>query len=400
MIGLAVVLSGFTHAAAPAIAAVHLVSCEGTTLPTDVNKTVETTPTIYAVLEVARHYYCGEEGGEALPTQARIGGKLRVLERWPTAAWGTPTIAWYRIDPYQEHQETVGNATSEPQYRWYTNVVPDGPREGQWLGAAGVYSRTAEGDGCDVIEYIIPTTPFAQGWSTHGYYQYGTMRFQARVTLPTGAFASPGAFDPATISHLVYRGRGACYRRGITEAVHRVSCCSSDPNRYLAYLDAYITVPWLYGSMGLSLANEQTERFVGADCADLLIGAARAAGLTRCDYTDAQNLAQNNRYTKPRVPYKILRNAYDQLIDLSTGQEVTLALEDGPEPRAMIGDLVMIDFDNDGKFEHSTVIRRDLNGNHLLELTDILVFMYHGGQSENPLGAEVQRGDAFRLRHW
>jgi hypothetical protein len=57
--------------------------------------------------------------------------------------------------------------------------------------------------------------------------------------------------------------------------VHRVTIRRDDT--FLGHLTGYFMVPEIFGSAGRG-DDHQTERYVGADCADVLFGALRAGG--------------------------------------------------------------------------------------------------------------------------
>ena len=90
----------------------------------------------------------------------------------------------------------------------------------------------------------------------------GTVRYKAELRLPSGAVvASAGAEATDTF--------------GLLPSVHRVSIRSGDD--FMGWLAAYLLVPEVFGSAGGG-RDHQTERFTGADCADVMVGAARRMG--------------------------------------------------------------------------------------------------------------------------
>jgi len=74
---------------------------------------------------------------------------------------------------------------------------------------------------------------------------------------------------------------------GVLPSVHRVSIRTSDD--FLGWLSAYLLVPEVFGSAGGGRLH-QTERFTGADCADVLVGALRRTGRTNLEYTNVASL--------------------------------------------------------------------------------------------------------------
>ena len=81
-------------------------------------------------------------------------------------------------------------------------------------------------------------------------------------------------------------------RFGLLPSVHRVSVRPADD--FLGWLGAYLLVPEVFGSAGGG-ANHQTERFTGADCADVMVGAFRRMGRTDVRYTNVAGLVRHTR---------------------------------------------------------------------------------------------------------
>jgi hypothetical protein len=100
----------------------------------------------------------------------------------------------------------------------------------------------------------------------------GTLRYKVEVELGGATVASPGASSTDTW--------------GVTNAVHRVTVRKADD--FLGHLSGYLLVPEVFGSAGEGRAH-QTERFVGADCADVMVGAARRMGKP-LEYTNVAGL--------------------------------------------------------------------------------------------------------------
>jgi hypothetical protein len=177
-------------------------------------------------------------------------------------------VRWSTVEPHGFRDSTAKNgATSE----FYSNVSTEAKSFGRWLGY----------DTIDYFEHVFvergdPIIAAEINPSEAGAVQVpglGTLRFKAEVELATGTkLASPGAEAVDTF--------------GILPAVHRVSIRASDD--FLGWLGAYLLVPEVFGSAGPG-KNHQTERFVGADCADVIIGAKRRAG-SKLAYTNVAGL--------------------------------------------------------------------------------------------------------------
>jgi hypothetical protein len=241
-------------------------------------------------------------------------GKRRVkdAERRDLADLGEARARWSIVEPHGFRQRTAANgATSE----FYSNVSTEARDFGRWLGY-------------DHIDYFeAEVAPWARGAAARrlaaevrtGEPQalqrgvrvdgLGTVRYKVELDLDGVQLATPGA--EATDAF------------GLTRAVHRVSIRGGDD--FLGWLGAYLLVPEVFGSAGGG-GNHQTERFTGADCADVMVGAMRRAGRRDLTYTNVAGL--------PR---------YARIVAAAT------ALDDAGMPSAPIagvrpGDLVRIDY--------------------------------------------------------
>ncbi len=248
-------------------------------------------------------------GGRAVPDAKR-------------RAWrdvGEPEVSWFLVEPRGFRSAPAQNgATSD----YYSNVSVEPSTFGKWLG----YDR---------IEYfetpLATGAPAATGPASRrlsalragtderttleikrelGTAHLGTLRYRARAVLPSGAVVeTPGAAATDTY--------------GILPSVHRVSIRAGDD--FLGYLGAYLLVPEVFGSAGGG-AQHQTERYTGADCADVMVGALRKSGRRDVPYTNVASLPQ-----------------YATLVE----EPVTLdAAGRAPRPlaAARVGDLIRIDY--------------------------------------------------------
>lgn len=181
-------------------------------------------------------------------------------------------VQWSTVEPHGFREgEAENGATSE----FYSNVSTE-PRDfGRWLGY----------DHIDYFERVIAP------WSWRGDARriaavvtsgeddavqvpgLGTVRYKVEVQWEGRRYATPGA-----------EARDAF---GLTRAVHRVSIRAGDD--FVGWLGAYLLVPEVFGSAGGG-ANHQTERFTGADCADVMVGAMRRAGRKDLAYTNVAGL--------------------------------------------------------------------------------------------------------------
>jgi hypothetical protein len=199
------------------------------------------------------------------------GGRRRAS--WDAAGCAPVAIAWQRVEPRMQHEKTPAPNQGLPLY---ANAVVFGPRHGAWIGL-------------DKIEYFASPIERAGGWVLHvadatptepiahrrapAWLPLGTMRLAAEAVTPAGRLATPGAGDaPAgMIDDGVFR---YTFRRG---------------DGFLGWVTSFFNVPYLFGSAGKG-KRSQAERYLGADCADLLVAALRRAGERQLEYTSVIDL--------------------------------------------------------------------------------------------------------------
>jgi hypothetical protein len=211
-------------------------------------------------------------------------------------------VHWFAVEPHGFRASPAANgATSD----FYSNVSTEPATFGRWLGY----------DHIDYFERpLAATTPIIPATidDDDQVAGLGTLRFKVLVDLPDGRHvASPGA--EATDTY------------GITTAVHRVSIRASDD--FIGWLTAYLMVPEVFGSAGGG-RNHQTERFDGADCADVMVGALRRMGHALA-YT---NVAGLPAYTTRVAPSTELDDR---------------GMPASPIPAVRRGDLIRIDYGGD-----------------------------------------------------
>lgn len=371
--------------AQPLIDAVHVVSRVAEGEPLDAsNKLIahEARPLITAVVRAIVGGVRAPERGRTervyfvaqaeLPAEAATlaGGRRVQLEAWDAERWGPLELRWQTILPRAVHSpayratQDAARLTREGEF---TNVVSNGEREGAWIGR-------------DTIEYVH--APAGRGPSPSPDRASGTLRYRVEVdygeaALRLGAGQRPGSLgapDPeATTAEQLRSGlESAAFSRslaGASEAVHRISRRGPSPDPLLSYLEAYRRVPWLYGSLG-----SQVDAFVGYDCADLVLGAARKAGLTQRSYTNANNLCK--LYLRPRGSHPILAwDAAGRTLDARSRAAHPVPVgQEGPEA-ARPGDVVFFDWDGDGTWDHTTVLW-STSGSEL-DLDARLVWAHH-----------------------
>lgn len=197
------------------------------------------------------------------------GRAIPVAERLPLPA--DARVQWSTVEPHGYRTSRAKNgATSD----FYSNVSTEPATFGRWLGfdAIDYFERVVRpyGDADPIAATVTAGEPGAQQLAG-----LGTTRYKAEVSLP-------GAAGP-----IVTPGAEATDTYGITAAVHRVSVRRADD--FLGWLSGYLLVPEVFGSAGTGRAH-QTDRFTGADCADVMVGALRRTGRTDLDYTNVAGL--------------------------------------------------------------------------------------------------------------
>lgn len=202
--------------------------------------------------------------GPAAVTKLRLRGatvKPKPFER--------VRVQWSTVEPhgFRERPATNG-ATSD----FYSNVSTERATFGTWLGYDHIdyFERVVRpwSDALVIAADVTSGEPGAQQVAG-----LGTVRYKVELELADGTkLASPGAEAVDTY--------------GVLPAVHRVTVRSADD--FMGQLSGYLLVPEVFGSAGGG-RDHQTERYTGADCADVLVGAARRAGY-RFAYTNVAGL--------------------------------------------------------------------------------------------------------------
>jgi hypothetical protein len=183
-------------------------------------------------------------------------------------------VQWSTVEPHGFRTSPAKNGVTS---NFYSNVSVDPPAFGSWRGY----------DTIDYFEHvfspwsttaIIPAKIAASEANATQVPGLGTIRFKVEVELDGKRVASPGveAIDTA----------------GMLPSVHRVSIRRADD--FLGRLSSYLLVPEVFGSAGVGRTH-QTDRFTGADCADVMVGAMRNGGKSIA-YT---NVAGLTAYARP-----------------------------------------------------------------------------------------------------
>jgi hypothetical protein len=234
--------------------------------------------------------------------QRVVFGDSGARDRVPFSRCGGVEVAWRRVEPRMQHTST---AAPNDSISVYANAVVFGPHHGQWIGFDRLeYFETPIEDAQATrleLASAAPTTPpeTARGepWST-----LGTMRLAATVSLGAEHASTPGAEDAPA-------GQ-------ISDRVFRYSLRADDS--FLGWLSSFFNVPYLFGSAGKG-PKSQAERYIGADCADVLVAALRRTGRRDLEYSSVQDMAR----TMTRVSGPALVGDKDKPISsLRVGKDV------------------------------------------------------------------------------
>jgi hypothetical protein len=182
-------------------------------------------------------------------------------------------ISWAAVEAHGFRTHPASNGAGSD---FYSNVSTSPSTFGQWLGYDHIdyFERPIVGERPVISARILEVTSSIEGADPVHLASLGTIRVKANVVLADGhRLATPGA--EATDTY------------GILPSVHRVSIRGGDD--FLGWLTSYVLVPEVFGSAGVA-TNHQTERYTGADCADVLVGAIRRAGRTDIGYTNVAGL--------------------------------------------------------------------------------------------------------------
>ncbi len=184
--------------------------------------------------------------------RVRLGGALRQAERLEGAR-----VQWSTVEPHGFRARPAANGATS---NFYSNVSLEPKTFGAWLGFDRIeyFERVVAAWGAPATIPAAVTSGEPNAQQVPGL---GTVRYKVEVELDGARLATPGAEATDTF--------------GVLPSVHRVSIRRGDD--FLGHLSAYLLVPEVFGSAGGG-RNHQTERFTGADCADVMVGAARRMG--------------------------------------------------------------------------------------------------------------------------
>ena len=197
-------------------------------------------------------------------TKVRLGGKQRATKPLEGAR-----VRWSIVEPHGFR--TITPAANGTTAEFYSNVSMEPKTFGKWLGYDHIeyfeHVVHAWRDAKPIAAVIATADP-----KTMQVPGLGTLRYKAEVEVDGQTLATAGAEAVDTF--------------GLLPSVHRVSIRKDDS--FLGFLSSYLLVPEVFGSAGGG-KNHQTERFTGADCADVMVGAMRRKG-AKLAYTNVAGL--------------------------------------------------------------------------------------------------------------
>lgn len=205
-----------------------------------------------------------------LVVEAKVDGKRRVFSRasklykgrrrvrnvqqWP-ATLGKLDVTWFKLEPDPLEAGIYDNTGTMEPY-WHPKERGDHPDKWHWCTPEYLETDTRWGAVWSHRADAVPTT-------TTNYGGLGTMRFVARVKHGKETVWTPG--------------KERMDNSGLKSGIATVRFRRDDTP--VGYMTELLNVPYVYGSSSPSgrVRDHQTERAVGADCADLVIYGWRRA---------------------------------------------------------------------------------------------------------------------------
>jgi hypothetical protein len=312
---------------------------------------------------------------------------LRSRRRARTPDGGLPEgaeVRWLRVVPRLYHVDTPSPNPGNPSF---SNTVIRGPDHGDWLGYDQLEYETRPLVASSMAEVHGPHLTVTGALATRPQENYqgaGSNWFAAEVVLADGTIVRTPDGDDVD-------------RHGLVSEVQRVSFRSGDD--YLGWLSTYFNVPKLFGSTGSSDRRHQTEQYIGADCADVLVGALRAGGVDDASYTSISGI---HHLARP-VTDALLLDELGQVREL-TGEPRPLRWGEDIEP----GDLLVLNYESlpEGllprDWDHIGALVSDSGpdgtSNGVLDSADVMRHMTRIGLIDRPL---YQLGELrFRIYRW
>ncbi|MDD5132449.1 MAG: hypothetical protein PHH44_07310 [bacterium] len=197
----------------------------------------------------------------------KIGG-LEIIPEKPEGNFQHLDISWYKVEPKMYHLDGHGHDPANPGFIWYTNAgAPGGRTDRQPLSVDKITYQentlVTENNKWVISADAHPTDP---EYDIHD--GLGTMRYSVAIEYKDTNGAQKRLKSPSMEEYV---------NNGISNEVCRVTIQQNAS--YLGYLTGYFNVPGVFGSY-----PAQVDKYIGVDCADLVVGAW-------------------NKYKKKSIPY-------------------------------------------------------------------------------------------------
>lgn len=321
------------------VKAVHIVSQINDNLPTDESKCPEKRDkvTLHAVVEAE---VAGQPVFLTNAGRFQLNGKIyegNSVGRWNRNRHGVIHLRWSKIEWDRRKHRSYDNTAPA----WHWAKIDYATTEWQ----SGNHKRFAVKADC------IPSFTLERA-------DLGTMRFKVEAEHEGQVVSSPG------VEHL--------YHGGAKDAVHRISRKGATGTSLLDWAFAHCNLPYIWGSAGTTDADHQSERFVGADCADLCVAAARRAGMTWIPFGSTKTMKQ---YADTLCEAKF-NPATGRFINAKTNKPIRFGKDVRP------GDLIF-------GHRHVGYLTRDLGEQGILDRNDTVLHTLFEAPRERPL-SDVQ----------
>ncbi len=197
----------------------------------------------------------------------------KLIINWPNESLN---IRWYQIQ------------SEKGSYR-------NGSGEGWW---AKIKYETKEIKGARDLKTIPLNSVFSK--------KYGTKRFQAKVITARDTLSTPGSESTR--------------KYGISDMVHRITIF--EDSTLVGLIKGFFGIPYIWGSASPTGKphDHQAEKFIGADCADLITAAARLKGIN-IPYTSSAGLRKYAQIIAKQIKPRLLLY-YDKNGDVISTQTI------------------------------------------------------------------------------
>jgi len=294
--------------------------------------TIDDKTNLYLVLkakEKGKTIYFSEISDFVLDSKKIHNSKI---SKWDTKKHGDLSVGWFKVEPAQRCLDNTNNG-------WHWEKVK--------------YKETPFKKDAWVIEADVdPTFLVPQKGK-------GTMRFKAKISYNSKMVSSPGAESYG--------------KTGIKENVPRISVRGNTGIPIVDWGYSFMNQPYIWGSESPTGKDEnhQSERYIGADCADLVVAAARKAG-HKIKYGGSHNLSPNDarRDTEfiSREPVLYTDGVYRK-----NGKPVKINQEN-----VKIGDIVLYN-------RHVGILTKDLSPVGILSSKDLVLHTLFKEPMEEPI---------------